>query len=105
MSGCGKTQSATVTAEQLQRSYEKADAPVKQEVAQASAALRSGDYAAAIITMERVTRTQPVDEAQKQAVSVIIQQTRQAVKQNPKLNSPELYKAMSDLVIRVHGEN
>jgi hypothetical protein len=52
-----------------------------------------------------VTRTQPVDEAQKQAVSVIIQQTRQAVKQNPKLNSPELYKAMSDLVTRVHGEN
>jgi len=49
--------------------------------------------------------SQPIDEAQKQAVSVLIQQTRQAVKQNPKLNSPELYKAMSDLVVRVHGEN
>jgi hypothetical protein len=55
--------------------------------------------------MERVTRSQPVDEAQKQAVSVLIQQTRLAVKQDPKLNSPELYKAMSDLVTRVHGEN
>ena len=105
VAGCGKNESPQVAAEQLQQSYEKVDAPIKQDVAQATAALRSGDYAAAIITMERVTRTQPVDEAQKQAVSVIIQQTRQAVKQNPKLNSPELYKAMSDLVIRVHGEN
>ena len=105
VAGCGKSESPQVAAEQLQQSYEKVDAPIKQDVAQATAALRSGDYAAAIITMERVTRTQPVDEAQKQAVSVIIQQTRQAVKQNPKLNSPELYKAMSDLVIRVHGEN
>jgi predicted Zn-dependent protease len=105
VAGCGKNESPQVAAEQLQQSYERVDAPIKQDVAQATAALRSGDYAAAIITMERVTRTQPVDEAQKQAVSVIIQQTRQAVKQNPKLNSPELYKAMSDLVIRVHGEN
>lgn len=103
--GCGKSQSPNVAAEQLQQSYEKADAPVKQDVSQASAALQSGDYAAAIITMERVTKSQPIDEAQKQAVSVLIQQTRQAVKQNPKLNRPELYKAMSDLVVRVHGEN
>lgn len=105
MAGCGKNQSPEVAAEQLQQTYEKADAPIKQDVAQATAALRSGDYASAIIAMDRVTRSQPVDEAQKQAVSVLIQQTRQAVKQNPKLNSPELYKAMSDLVTRVHGEN
>ena len=105
VAGCSKSSSPAVAVEQLQRSYEKADAPIKQDVAQVGAAMRSGDYAAAIITMERVTRSQPVDEAQKQAVGVLIQQTRQAVKQNPKLNSPELYKAMSDLVVRVHGEN
>ena len=105
VAGCGKSESPQVAAEQLQQSYEKVDAPIKQEVAQATAALRSGDYASAIIAMDRVTKSQPVDEAQKQAVSMLIQQTRQAVKQNPKLNSPELYRAMSDLVIRVHGEN
>jgi hypothetical protein len=105
LAGCGQRQSPEAAAQQLQQTYEMAEAPVKQDVAHATAALRSGDYAAAIITMDRVTRTQPVSEAQKQAVGVLIQQTRQAVKQNPKLNSPELYKAMSDLVIRVHGEN
>jgi outer membrane protein assembly factor BamD (BamD/ComL family) len=105
LAGCGKSRSPEAAAQQLQQTYEMAEAPVKQDVAQATAALRSGDYAAAIIMMDRVTRTQPVSEAQKQAVGVLIQQTRQAVKQNPELNSPELYKAMSDLVIRVHGEN
>jgi len=105
VAGCGRSESPQVAAEQLQQTYEKAEAPIKQDVAQATAALRAGDYASAIIAMDRVTKSQPVDEAQKQAVSVLIQQTRQAVKQNPKLNSPELYKAMSDLVTRVHGEN
>jgi len=105
MAGCGNHQSPAVAAEQLRRSYEQAAAPVRQEITQASAALQAGDYAAAIITMDRVTQAHPIDEAQKQAVSRLIQQTRQAMNQNPKLNSPELYKAMSDLVLRVHGEN
>jgi len=41
----------------------------------------------------------------KKAVGTLIRQTRLAVQQNPKLNTPELYKAMSDLILRVHGEN
>jgi len=104
--GCGsKSTSAKIAAEQLQQSYEKTDAPIKQEVAQASAALQSGNYAQAVITMNRVAQAQAMDEAQKKALGTLIQQTRQAVQQNPKLNSPELYKAMSTLVTRVHGEN
>jgi outer membrane protein assembly factor BamD (BamD/ComL family) len=106
VAGCGgKRTSAKAVAEQLQQSFEKADAPVKQEVAQASAALQAGQYVQALRTLDRVAQTQPVNEAQKQAVGLLIQQTQQAVRQNPKLNSPELYKAMSDLVTRVHGEN
>src|SRR5687767_7045641 len=65
-----------------QRSFEKADASTKQEVAQASAALQAGDYTRAIIAMDRVTQTQPVDDAQKKVVSILIQQTRQAVQQD-----------------------
>lgn len=106
VAGCGgKRTSAKAAAEQLQQSFEKADAPVKQEVAQAGAALQAGQYAQALRTLDRVAQTQPVNDAQKQAVGLLIQQTQQAVRQNPKLNSPELYKAMSDLITRVHGEN
>jgi hypothetical protein len=106
VSGCTrKGQSAKLAAEQLQRSFAKADASVTQQVAQASTALQAGNYSQAILTMNRVVQTQPVDQAQKQAVSTLIHQTRQAIQQNPQLNSPQLYKAMSELVERTYGEN
>ena len=104
--GCGRGKaSPQIAAEQLQKSYAKADAPSREGVAQVATALQSGDYTRAIVTMDRVAQAKPVDAAQKKAVGTLIRQTRLAVQQNPKLNTPELYKAMSDLVLRVHGEN
>jgi len=103
--GCGRNQSARAAAEQLQNSFETANATIKQEVMQAGDALQASNYARAIIIMDRVVQTQPIDEAQKKAVDALIIQTRQAIRQNPKLDSSELYKATSDLLIRVHGEN
>jgi len=105
VSGCAKNQSAQATAEQLQKSFEKADASLKQQVVEVSTAFRASNYTQAIITMNRVVQAQPIDEAQKKAVDALISQARQAVQQNPKLDSPQLYKAMSDLTERVHGEN
>ena len=102
--GSGKT-SAKVAAEQLQKSFEKADASSREGVAQAAAAVQSGDYTQAILAMDRVAQTKQVDAAQKEAVGTLILQTRQAVQQDPRLNTPELYQAMSDLITRVHGEN
>ena len=104
--GCGSgKQSDKVTAEQLQKSYQKADPSVSAEVAQAGTALKASNYTHAVAIMNRVVQTQPVNDAQKKAVDALIIQTRKAVEQNPKLNSPELYQALSDLMVRVHGEN
>ena len=106
LTGCGaKNQSAKVTAEQLQKSFQKADASVSAEVAQASTALKASNYTEAIIIMNRVVQAQPVNEAQKKAVDALIVQTRKAAQEDPKLNSPQLYQAISDLMDRVHGEN
>jgi hypothetical protein len=102
--GCGK-KSAKPATEQLQQSFEKADAAIKEEIVQANSAFRAGDYTGAIAVMDRVVQSQPIDEAQKQAVDALILQTRQAVQQNPKLNTPELYKASAELMQKVHGEN
>jgi ABC-type glycerol-3-phosphate transport system substrate-binding protein len=102
--GCGK-KSAKPATEQLQQSFEKADAAIKQEIVQANTAFQAGDYTRAITVMDRVVATQTIDAAQKQAVDALIIQTRQAAQQNPKLNTPELYKAMEDLMLRAHGEN
>ena len=104
--GCGGSKtSPKIAAEKLQKSFEKADASSREGVAQAAAALQAGDYTQAILAMDQVAQAAQVDAAQKEAVGALIRQTRQAVQQDPKLNTPELYKAMSDLVIRVHGEN
>jgi len=106
LTGCGRGKTTPqIAAEQLQKSFAKADAPSREGVAQVATALQSGDYTRAIVTMDRVAQAKPVDPAQKKAVGTLIRQTRLAVQQNPKLNTPELYKAMSDLVLRVHGEN
>lgn len=104
--GCSrKSQSAKLAAEQLERSFAKADASITQQVAQASTALQAGNYSQAILTMHQVVQTPPVDPAQKQAVGTLIHQTRQAIQRNPQLNTPQLYKAMSELVERTYGEN
>jgi len=102
--GGGKT-SPKIAAEQLQKSFAKADASSREGVAQVASALHSGDYTRAILIMDRVAQATQVDAVQKKAVGTLIRQTRQAVQQDPHLNTPELYKAMSDLIVRVHGEN
>ena len=104
--GCGGDKSSPkAVTEQLEKGFEKADASTRQGVAQVSSAWQAGDYTRAIRTMNQVTQVRPADPAQVKAVDTLILQTRQAVQQKPHLNTPELYKAMSDLVIRVHGEN
>jgi len=104
LAGCSKNSDKLVT-EQLNQSFEKADATVKQEVVQVNTAFQAGDYTRAISLMDQVVKNQPIDVAQKQAVNTLIIQTRQAVQQNPKLNTPELYKATEALMLSAHGEN
>ena len=66
MGGCNRSNlSPKVAAEELQKSFAKADSTVKQEVAQAGAALQAGDYTQALIAMDRAAQLQPVDAAQK----------------------------------------
>ncbi len=104
MVGCGKKSSQPAT-ERLQQSFGKADAATKQNIAQVHTAFQAGDYTGALAVMDRVVATQSIDAAQKQAVDALILQTRQAAQRDPKLNTPELYKATEDLMLRVHGEN
>src|SRR6185369_8911225 len=104
--GCSsKSQSSKVTAENLQKSFEKAEPAVAQEVVQAGSAFQTGNYSQAVLIMDRVAQTQRMDDNQKKAVDDLIVQTRQAVQRNPKLDSPQLYQAVSDLFIKVHPEN
>jgi hypothetical protein len=104
--GCGqKIQTTKATAEQLQKSFEKTEPAVAQEVREASSALQASNYTQAVVIMNRVVQSQTIDQNQKQAVDALIIQTREAIQRDPKLDSPQLYQALSDLLTRVHGEN
>lgn len=105
LTGCGKAPTPEATAEKLKESFAKAEAAQQELVTQATAALKTGDYNRAITTMDRAVQMRPADAAQKQAVGQLILQTRQAVQKDPRLNTPQLYKAMADLIHSTHGEN
>lgn len=105
LTGCTRKPTPEATAEQLKQSFAKAEAPQQELVAQANAALKAGDYTRALKTVDRAVQVRPADAAQKQAVGQLILQTRQAVQKEPKLNTPQLYKAMADLIHSTHGEN
>ena len=103
--GCSRKPSGQGTAQQLQDSFQKADAPIVEQVAQAGSALTASNYTQAILIMDRVVQSQPINPSQREAVDALIIQTRLAIQRDPKLDSPQLYQALSDLLVRVHGEN
>ncbi len=96
------TQAATET---LQKSFQNSDPSVTKEIVEANAAFRAANYTQAMLLLNHAVGDKPVDAAQKKAIDGLIHQTRQAIQQDPKLDSPDLYNAISQLVTRVHGEN
>ncbi|MBM3847250.1 MAG: hypothetical protein FJ405_13330 [Verrucomicrobia bacterium] len=102
--GCGRKVDADAAGRQLTESFAKAEAPVKQEVARVNTALQAGDYQQAIAMMNQIVRVQAVDGAQKKAVDALVLQVREATAKDPKLATPQLHKATSDLILKVHGE-
>jgi hypothetical protein len=104
--GCAaKNTTPQVAAQQLQQSFQKAEAPIVEEVVQASTALQASNYSQAVIIMNQVAQAQPLNASQVQAVDALLIQTRKAIERNPKLDSRQLYQAMSELLVRAHGEN
>ena len=102
--GSGKKEDAAAATRQLTESFTKAEAPVQQQVARATVALQSGNYQQAVITMHEVVQAQAPNAAQKKAVDALVLQVQQATAKDPRLATPQLYKAMSDLILKVHGE-
>ena len=104
LGGCHRATDAQATTRQLEESFAKAEAPVKQEVARVNAALQARNYEQAVVGMNQVVQRQAVDAGQKKAVDALVVQIRNATAKDPKLATPQLHKAMSDLILKVHGE-
>jgi hypothetical protein len=105
VAGCRARQNPEKVAQQLQESFQKSDAAITADIVQAGTAIKASNYTDAILIVDRVVQRQPIDATQKKAVDALIIQAREAIDRNPKLDSPQLYQALSDLLTRVHGEN
>lgn len=106
--GCGKK--PVNAPAQLDKGYAQAEPAIRDEVQKAKSQLLNSNYTEALLTMDRIVAAQQqegraLSPEQKQAINAVVVQSREAIIQNPKFNTPELYKAMSDLILRAHGEN
>jgi len=92
-----------VVAEQLRKSFDKAEEPIKQQTAEAVAALLAKDYVRAVGNMSQVVRKQrTLDPAQKKALDELVSHTRKAAERDPQVNTPQLFKANMDLQLLLY---
>jgi hypothetical protein len=108
LSACGgKEQSSEaagkIVADQLQKSFHKAEGAIKEQTAEAVAAVLEKDYVRAVSTMNQVIRKErTLDAVQRKALDDLLRHARKATEREPQLNSPQLYKATVELQLLLH---
>ena len=108
LSACGSKDKGSdgggkVVAEQLGKSFDKAEEPIKQQTAEAVAALLAKDYVRAVGNMSQVVRKQrTLDPAQKKALDELVSHARKAAERDPQVNTPQLFKANMDLQLLLY---
>ena len=93
----------TDATQSLQQSFQTAEPEVKQAIATVNASLKAGDYAEATKTLAPLVTQRPLTDAQKQAVSLALQQVNQAVAANAALDTKEMYELRAKMFQAVHS--
>ena len=102
--GCAKKQT-NEAALVLNESFQKAEPAIKTEAAKAGTALRRQNYTEAVHILNALVDQGKVNPAQRKAIGQAIGHTLKIIDQHPHLDNPALYKAMSELIRKTHGEN
>jgi uncharacterized caspase-like protein len=100
--GCGR-KSAPDATQPLQQSFQTAAPEVQQLIAQVNTQLKAGQVAEATRTLAPVVSGRPLNDAQRQAVGVALQQINKAVAANPKLDTKEMYELRARMFNAVHS--
>lgn len=69
-----------------------------------TAAIKVQDYVAAVTLLNRVLREHKLTETEETATRKAFGEINQAVVANPGLDSPEFFRARSELMKRLYGE-
>jgi hypothetical protein len=101
--GCGKESSAAGGG--LEQGFAQADAAVREEIVKVAAAIKVQDYVAAVTLLDRMLREHKLTETEQTATRKAFGEINQAVVANPGLDSPEFFRARSELMKRLYGES
>jgi len=100
--GCGKKAAPDAT-QPLQQSFQTAAPEVQQVIAQVNTQLKAGQVAEATRTLAPVVSGRPLNDAQRQAVGVALQQINKSIAANPKLDTKEMYELRARMFKAVHS--
>jgi Tfp pilus assembly protein PilF len=102
MVSCKKDAQADAT-QPLQQSFQKAEPEVKQAIETVNTSLKARNYAEATRLLSSVVTGRPLNDAQRQAVGVALQQVSRAIAENPALDTKEMYELRAKMFRTVHS--
>ena len=102
LAGCGA--GGRVDTGKMEKSFQSAEAGTKEDISQAVAAIKSGDYAKAISSLRKVIKAGGLSDEQKDGISTVITRMQIEVSQKPKKYTSEIYNDLSDLVAYLDGK-
>jgi hypothetical protein len=99
----GCSSSIKVETAPLEQSFASAPA-MKADADKAAASIKTGDYAAAVTSLQKVVKAGALTPEQKDAVIKAVSGMQMVAAQDPKKYPVEVYQALSDLVALADGQ-
>jgi hypothetical protein len=105
LAACGQKAKPVNASKPLQQSFQSAEPPVQQAIANVTTSLKAGDYTEAARALTPVVTTHQLTGEQRKAVGVALQQINQAIAANPQLNTKEMYEMRRKLFAAGFGNS
>ena len=94
--GCKREQRVDAT-KPLQQSFESAGPEVQEAITKVNACLKANNIEEATKTLAGVVSQRALNDSQRQALGLALQQINQAVAANPSLDTKEMYQLRAQL--------
>ena len=101
---CGKKVASDASAP-LEESFQQAEPETQQAIEEVTSNLRARNYSQAMRHLAPVIENRQLTEAQKQAVTTMLQQVNDAIVADPSLETAEMYRMRQNMFHSVYGKS
>ena len=101
---CGKKVASDASAA-LEQSFQQAEPETQQAIEEVTSNLRARNYSQAMRHLAPVIENRRLTEAQKQAVTTMLQQVNDAIVADPSLETAEMYRMRQNMFHSVYGKS